>query len=178
MHREMSCLRLIRIWLATLAITLGCFTVFSLPTNNPPNDLIWRRNKSVDAGLDQWPLKKLLGRLAAVTGWKVYVDPSLDQSVSVKFANVPQSEALKLLLGGLNYALVPQGRIGSKLYIYKNSLHDATALVAPERTNKAANWIANELILTLSPDSKENVEKLAAELGGKIVGKSEGLNSY
>jgi hypothetical protein len=81
------------------------------------------------------------------------------------------------LFGNLNYALVPQKDGPSKLLVYRNSLSDATAAVSPE-TAKAKNWLANEIILTVSPDSKADIEKLAKELGGKVVAKSDGLNAY
>lgn len=161
-------------WFAALVLMLGRVEAFS----KPADDLVWRPNKSVDASIENWPLKKMLGRLAAVTGWKVYVDPALDQTISVKFSNVSQSEALKLLLGHLNYALVPEAKTGSKLYVYKTSLGEATSLVAADPSGKPRNWLANEILLTVSPDSREDIEKLAADLGGKVVGKADGLNTY
>jgi len=139
-------------------------------------DLVWKKDSGVDASIDNWPLKKLLGRLSSVTGWKVFIDPGLDESITVKFSHLSQSEALKLLLGSANYALVPDSRSGSRLYVYKTSVTDATALVSPD--SKPKNWIPNELILTVGPNAKEDINKLAAELGGKVVAKSDGLNAY
>lgn len=150
---------------------------FAAATGRESNELIWK-NGSVSAAATHWPLKKLLARLSAVTGWKVFVDPSLDETITVQFGNVSQAEALRLLLGNSSYVLMPQGKGGFKLFVYRNALSDATSLVSPELANKPKNWIPNELILTLSPDSREDVEKLAAELGAKIVGKAEGLNAY
>jgi hypothetical protein len=138
--------------------------------------LTWRKNKTADAAIEGWQLQKVLSRLAAVSGWKIFLEPGLDDNVSVQFANVSQGEALKLLLGNVNYALVPGGSGPSRLYVYKTSVTEATSLVPPE--SKPRNWLENEMILTLAPDSKEDVEKLAEELGGKIVAKSEGLNAY
>jgi type II secretory pathway component GspD/PulD (secretin) len=164
-------------WLAALVLgAVGC-SVFASATNEPPG-LVWRKAAGISASVEKWPLKKLLSRLSSATGWKVYVDPDLDESRTVSFSNLSQAEALKLLLGNVNYALVPNARSGSKLYVYRNSISDATAFVSPDASGKPKNWIANEIILTLAPGSKGDVDKLAAELGGKVVAKSEGLNAY
>jgi hypothetical protein len=141
------------------------------------NELVWKKG-GVSASLANIPLKKLLARVSALSGWKIYVDPSIGGSITTTFSNVSQPEALKLLLGSANYALVPQGGSAARLYVYRNSLAEATSLISPDSAAKPKNWIANELILTLSPDSKMDIEKLASELGAKVVGKSEELNAY
>ncbi|HVK58519.1 MAG TPA: hypothetical protein VM735_07055, partial [Candidatus Kapabacteria bacterium] len=123
-------------------------------------------------------LPKVLSRLAAVSGWRILLQPGLDQKVSVQFSNISQAEALKLLLGDISYALVPQTGGGSRLYVFKTSLDDATKLVHPDSESWPKNWLANELIVSLAPGSKENIDKLAAEMGGKVVAKSPELNAY
>ncbi len=162
-------------WLAALLLVAG--SLFASGTNQT-GDLIWRKSGGISASLEKWPLKKLLSRISSATGWKIYVDPDLDEAVTVKFSGLAQGEALKLLLGKVNYALVPDARSGSKLFVYKNSISDATAFVSPDASAKAKNWIANEIILTLPPGSKQDIDKLAAELGGKVIAKSDGLNAY
>lgn len=142
---------------------------------NEEGILHWNLDKTVDADISSWPIKKVLGRLTAISGWQVYMEPGLDRSVSVKFKNQPRGEALKRLLNGVNYALIPQGTGPSRLYIYENDMSAATSLVAADRPK---NWLANELILSLSPDSKTDIDKLAAELGAKITGRSDDLKSY
>src|SRR3954463_11811111 len=164
----------IRCSLTIIALTLLAHGSSLFAGSSP--EITWRTNKTVDAKIDGCPLDKLLARVATLSGWKVFVEPGLDQSISVQFKNVPQGEALKLFLGNLNYALVPQKTGSPKLLVYRNSIGDATNPVAPE--GKPKNWLANEIILTVSPDSKTDVEKLAKELGGKIVAKSDGLNAY
>ncbi len=163
--------RTFRVWLATV------FLLASLPVlAETGKELVWRKGGKVDARMRDWSLKKVLSRLTAATGWKVFVDPKVEEHITVEFSGLAQGEALKLLLGSVNYALVPEGQ-SSKLYVYKNNLADATALVAPEH-GKPTNWIANELILALRPGAKEDIDKLASELGGKVVAKSDGLNAY
>lgn len=141
--------------------------------------LHWKSSQRIDAEIYDWPLQKLLGQLAASTGWKVYVEPGLEDPVSAAFSSLPQGEALRLLLGNFNYALLPgQGGGPSKLYVFKSSMAGATSLIAPELASKPANWLANEIIVTLPPGSRTDIEQLAEDLGGKVVSKAENLNSY
>ena len=168
------------IWLAAIATVLCLFPVHAASSASSTNSgtLTWRKNKTADANIDKLPLVKLLGRLSSATGWKIFVEPGLDQPISVQFRNVSQSDALKLLLGNLSYALVPQPGGTARLYVYKTSLGDATSLIQPELSKRPKNWLANEMIVSLAPGSKQDVDKLAAELGGKVVAKSEALNAY
>ncbi|MGZ8939926.1 MAG: S8 family serine peptidase, partial [Limisphaerales bacterium] len=161
-------------------IVLGLHSAFSASADREElsQHLSWRKNKSADARLENLPLPKVLARLSAATGWKILVQPGLDQKVSVQFQNASQGDALKLLLGGLSYALVPQTGGGAKLYVYKTSLSDATALIEPDRASRPKNWLEKEMIISLAPGSKQDVDRLAAELGGKVVAKSEALNAY
>src|ERR1017187_8162619 len=68
------------------------------------NALSWRvKQNQVDADIHQWALSKVLSKIKSATGWEVYVEPGTTQNVSAKFKNVPQDEALRRLLGKLNY---------------------------------------------------------------------------
>lgn len=169
------------IWLAALAILLGPHSAFSAATSDSKEAsqvLTWRKNKSADAQIENLPLPKVLSRLSSATGWKIFLQPGLDQKVSVQFRNATQGDALKLLLGNLSYALVPQTGGGAKLYVYKTSLSDATTLIEPDRASRPKNWLDKEMIISLAPGSKQDVDKLGEELGGKVVAKSDALNAY
>jgi len=165
--------------LAVALISGASFQTFaanqSVAQSSP--EMSWR-NGAVDARIENWPLEKVLGRLASVSGWKVYVEPGLSNPTSVQFKNLPQGEALKLLLGDVNYALVPQNGAASKLFVYRNNLSDAVKAVAPDAGGKPKNWLANEIILSVKPGSKEDIEKLAKQLGGKVVSQSDALHAY
>src|SRR5436190_10006112 len=130
-----------RCFLAIAALTLTLFahspSLFAANSNSP--EITWRANKTVDAKLEAVALDKVLARLAALSGWKVFVEPGLEQPVSAQFKNLPQDEALKLLLGELNYALVPQKGAPARLLVYKHGLGDATAAISPD-SNKPKNW--------------------------------------
>src|SRR5439155_17809306 len=81
----------------------------------------------------------------------------------------------------LNFALLPQTNGPTKLFIYRDSVQEATQLIEPRRSKgqtAAAKAIANELIVTLKPGSKESIDALAKRLGAKVVGQLDGLNAY
>ena len=169
------------IWLAALAFLLGSQAAFSATSadfKDASQVFTWRRDKSADAQIENQPLPKVLSRLSSATGWKIFLQPGLDQTVTVQFRNASQGDALKLLLGNLSYALVPQTGGGAKLYVYKTSLSEATNLIEPDRASRPKNWLDKEMIISLAPGSKQDVDKLAEELGGKVVAKSEALNAY
>jgi hypothetical protein len=178
--------RAIQGWLAALALLLGLSiyvpcraSAADAPARGSDEFLLWHKNKTADGQIKNLPLPKVLSRLAALSSWSIYLERGLDQNVSAQFKNTSHSEALKLILGDLSYALVPQpGGGGLRLYVYKTSLRDATTLVRADRDARPKNWLENELILSLAPGSKQDPEKLAAELGGKVVAKSEALNAY
>lgn len=164
--------RAIALWLGI--ILLGAGSAWA----KEGSTLLWKPGRVVDADINGWPIRAVLGQIAALTGWKVYVEPGLDQVVSVSFKGLPEGQALRLLLRQVNYALVREQESPSRLYVYRDSMGRATDLIAPDHADKPANWLANELIVTLAPGAKEDMEKLAASLGGKLVGSSEDLNAY
>ena len=133
----------------------------------------------VAAEISSWDLTKLLENIATTTGWQIFVEPETKHTVSTKFKNRAPGEALRLLLGDLSFALLPQSNAPSRLFVFRTSLQEATQRVhAPEKTAnaKAAKPIANELIVTLKPGMK--IDELARKLGAKVTGRAEGLNAY
>ena len=144
--------------------------------------LVWRTDRNqVDAEIESWPLPKVLEAIASATGWQIYVEPDTQYTVTSRFQQLKPSEALRRLLGELNFALLPQTNGPARLFIYRNSVHDATQLIQVAKQAKAdsgTNSIPNELVVRLKPDSKESIEALAKRLGAKVVGKIDGLNAY
>lgn len=155
------------------------FSVFAATTTRgQAQELTWRQDKTASANIENKPLTNVLSRLSAVTGWKVFLQPGVSRRVSVQFQNAAHGEALKKMLGDVNYALVPKSQGSAKLYVYETSLTDATALIRPDADARPKNWLRNELIVSLAPGSKEDAEKLAAELGGKVIASDKSLNAY
>src|SRR5205823_9082195 len=107
--------------------------------------------------------------IASATGWQIFVEPDTQYTVTTRFHNLKASDALRRLLGELNFALLPQASGATKLFIYRTSVHEATQLIQPPKKNRgqtgAGKAIPNELIVTLKPGSKESIEALAKRLG-------------
>jgi hypothetical protein len=138
------------------------------------------KERKFTAAIDSAPVKKVMSKLGAATGWKVFIDPAAQHTVSAQFTNRATGEALRKLLGSLNFALVPQKDGPSKLLVFQNRAGDATELVEPtkEKTARAKDLIKNELIVSLAKNSKRDIESLAKQLGAKVVGRNDKLRSY
>src|SRR5208337_1717077 len=63
------------------------------------------RNR-VSADIKSGKLYPLLEQIASASGWRVFIEPGLECSVSAKFQGLPPGEALRLLLGDISFALV------------------------------------------------------------------------
>jgi hypothetical protein len=149
------------------------------PIASPAADvLVWNLQRDrVDADIGRADLQAVLGRISAATGWDIYIEPKTSLSVSAKFKNLPRDEALKLLLGKLNYAFWRQTNGVSRLAVYRTTPVQATVLIrSPENAAAKKGAIPNELIVTLKPGIK--IDDLARLLGARVVGRAEGLNSY
>jgi len=83
-----------------------------------------------------------------------------------------------MLLGDLNYALVPETNGPSRLYVFRTTRGNATQLVRPAALNsgKHAKHIPNQIIVKLKPGAK--IEDLAHSLGAKIIGRMDAQNVY
>jgi hypothetical protein len=143
--------------------------------------LTWHTNRDrVTADIKSVPLERLLEGVAKSTGWKVYVESNTVFTVSAKFNDLPGGDALRRLLGDLNYALVPQTNAPPRLYVFHSSQENATRLIQPGDLNLSAGLhakkIPNELIVRLKPGA--NIDELARLLGAKVTGRIDGLNVY
>jgi len=144
--------------------------------------LVWRSDPDkVDAEIESWPLPKVLEAISSATGWQIYVEPDTQYTVTSRFHQLKASEALRRLLGELNFALLPQTNGPARLFVYRDSVNAATQLIQVAKKAKpdsGNNAIANELIVRLKPGGKESIEALAKRLGAKVVGRIDGLNAY
>jgi hypothetical protein len=137
------------------------------------------KDRKFTVAMEGVPLKKAMAKLGTATGWHVYIDPDAQRTVSTQFTNRNSGEALRMLLGGLNFALVPQESGPSKLLVFQNSARDATERVEPTKAkSEAKDRIKNEIVVSLARNSKRDIESLARQLGAKIVGRNDKLRSY
>jgi hypothetical protein len=139
------------------------------------NALSWRvKQNKVDAEIQKWNLPRLLTKIASATGWKVYVEPGTTEDVSVKFRNLSQDEALRRLLGKLNYFRDQTNGV-SRLFVFQTVSTAATEMVKAEKKNYR---IPNELLVKLKRDSTNSMDQLAKQLGAKIIGRDDKLGLY
>jgi len=178
---NMRALRIISGLLLAFALGRGDAAELQLQIPAPEPAMRWdRKAQTFSAAIDSLSLKATMAKISALTGWKVYVDPSAEQNVSAQFSGRPTAEALRLLLGGLNFAVVPQKGGPSKLMVFRKSAADATEAIEPAKEKPAhgKDWIKNEMIVSLTRGSKRNIDELARLLGAKIVGRNDKLRTY
>jgi len=142
------------------------------------NLLVWQADRgNVSADIRSEALWPLLEDIAHQTGWHIFVEPGASQNASVKFKNVPVGEALRKLLGNLNYALVPETNGPDQLYVFTTKMQNATQpvqLVKP--VAKKQRHVANELLVKLKPGA--DINAIAKTLGAVVTGRYDKLGIY
>jgi hypothetical protein len=142
--------------------------------------LSWNTNGNrVSADVQSLKLPQLLERVARETGWLVFVEPGTTHNASAKFKDLPAGDALRRLLGDLNFALVPETNASPRLFVFRTSQGNATQRIRPnslDQSGKPPGAVPNELIVRVKPGA--NIDEIARLLGAKIVGRMEGLNAY
>ncbi len=152
----------------------------STPGASAADTLNWRTDQDrVSADIKAGELFGVLEEIAGATGWKVFLEPDTARTVSAKFKDLPPGEALRLLLGDLNFALVPETNSAPRLYVFRTTVQMATQLIRPAKATQSAkqrHLIPNELIVRLKPGAK--IDDIARALGAKVIGRIDGLNAY
>ncbi|MGA3283789.1 MAG: S8 family serine peptidase [Verrucomicrobiota bacterium] len=139
------------------------------------NVLVWHKTADrVDADIRGEPLWPLLETIARETGWRIYVEPGTTRNASAKFKDLPSSDALRMLLGDLNFALVPRTNTPPHLYVFRTVMQNATRLVRAAAA--PAKHVPNELLVKLKPGV--NIDDLAKLLGAKVVGRMDKRGVY
>jgi hypothetical protein len=166
-----------------ILLTCGFVLAFAIVTamgasGQKEDTLLWRTNENrVTAEISAMSVTRLLEEIAALTSWHIYLEPGTKHTVSTKFKDLPPGEALRLLLGDLSFALVPQKQAPSRLYVFRTTMQEATQLIkAAPKADPTAKPITNELIVTLKPGG--NIDELARKYGAKVVGRIPGSNAY
>jgi hypothetical protein len=132
-----------------------------------------QRAASVD--IRDWSLPQLLSRLAAETNWKIMVEPGakLAQPVSLRFNRIDTGNALRRMLKGMNFSLIPDGGT-SRLLVYSSVAGRATEAVKGKKSSR----VEKELVVVLKDGTEEDAKKLAASLGATIAGSIPGKGVY
>jgi len=128
-----------------LFLAVFCLSVHAAETNS----IVWHKAADhVDADIHGEPLWPLLEDIAHQTGWRIYVEPGTTRNASAKFKDLPSGDALRMLLGDLNFALVPRTNAASQLYVFRTVRQNATRLV--HAANAPAKHVLNELLVNSS----------------------------
>ena len=160
---------------ALVHVALCCWSVAA----SSADTFTWNTNRSrVSADIKEGQLPALLERIASATGWQVFVEPETAHTVSAKFSDLSPGDALHLLLGDVNFALVPRTNASPRLYVFRTSREHATQAVRPSKIGSASESkvIPNELIVRLKPGAR--IDELAKALGAKVLGRIDSLNAY
>ena len=154
-------------------IYLAGVNAFAVGTNN----LFWdRENERVTADVRDWGLVPMLEEVALQSGWNIFLEPDYRHKASVKFKSLPPGEALRRLLGDMNFAMMPQTNGQQRLYVFRTAMGNATQQMKTSRPAPQSKRVLNELIIQVRPGT--DVEALAKLLGAKIVGVIPELNAY
>ena len=157
------------------ALMVGCALMLLAAAAVAADSLDWRaKQNQVDADIQSWDLTTLLKKIARQTGWKVYVERGADTTVSVKFKNLPEDEALRRLLGKLNYSKDQTNGV-SRLLIFRTVAKAATQIVAAEKKDYR---IANEDLVKLKRGATNSIDELAKKLGAKVIGRNDSIGLY
>jgi hypothetical protein len=164
-----------RIW-QFLAVAFSVALGLASADSRAADSLDWRaRQNQEDANIDQGTLVPLLKKIARATGWKVYVEPGAAVTVSVKFKDVSQDEALRRLLGKLNFARDETNGV-TRLLVFRTLAGAATEAVPTEKKDYR---IHNEDLVKLKHGANTNaIDQLAKKLGAKVTGRDDGAGLY
>ncbi|HWD94352.1 MAG TPA: S8 family serine peptidase [Verrucomicrobiae bacterium] len=145
-----------------------------------PEVLNWNTNQNhVTADIQSLPVNRVLASIARHTGWDIFLEPKVTHNVSTKFQDLPSGEALRMLLGDLNFALVPQTNGPPHLYVFRTSMGRATQLIHPSdlvsRTAHSGK-IPNELVVSVKPGVK--IDSLGCLQDATVTGHIDALNTF
>ncbi len=162
------------------SVVIGLALLINGRAENQNDFVTWNlATDSVSADVHQRQLWPVLEGIAHKTGWHIFVEPETARTIDVKFQNEPIKEALKKLLGDLNFAFVPKTNEPSQLYVFTSRMENATKAVSVTNSTAkktVANHVANQLMVKLKPGA--SIEALAKSLGAKIVGRDDKNGIY
>lgn len=165
----------------TFSLLIGWLLMLSLEADETAAPLrvglAWPKGaRTIDARIPGWPLTRVAARISGATGWEVFLEPGSDRPVRTTFTNLPPAEALRRLLGGLNFSLQPQPKGPSRLYIYASDRDRAVQRIVAD--DQKPGRIPNEVIVRLKPNSTVTIEEIASAVGGRLIGKAPALRAY
>ncbi len=150
-------------------VALSALAMFG-PRAQGANSLIWHRQQGVmDADLTHCTLLQTMQRISRATGWKIAYEPGVEADVSIKFSNVPETDALRRLLGKFNFAKETTNGV-TQLLVFRTVPGAATQALVKKPKDYI---IPNELLVKLKRNSPITIEELARQLHAKILGRDD-----
>jgi hypothetical protein len=138
-------------------------------------NLLWNvKQNKVSANVEDWSLPRLLKKIGTITGWQVWVEPGTANVSSAKFKDLSQQEALRRLLGQLNYFQDETNGL-HRLFVFQTASSAATQRVLAERKNYR---LPNELLVKLKGHSPQGIDALARKLGAKVIARDDKIGFY
>ena len=128
-----------------------------------------------EASIPGWPIQRVLARLKAQTGWRIWIEDDLKTRVRAQFRNLPAREALPRILGGLNYSLTTSASGRRELKVFATQARSSTLEIA---TDGEDGVIPNELILRSKSGSRIDPRTWAHLEGATLVGTNGVSGAY
>ncbi|MCF7669127.1 MAG: S8 family serine peptidase [Verrucomicrobia bacterium] len=168
---------MLRLFLATGVIASLLLSAISIDA-----EIEWDNDaEEVNADIHGWRLKEVLAEIVENTGWRILVEPGTERVVSAKFKDLSINDALKRLLGGLNYAIISDTGEPVKMHVFKTDMRRATIKISvTDAQNKKApdsGRVPDELVVSLK-SGDASIDEIAEKAGAKVVGESDDLRAY
>jgi thermitase len=128
-----------------------------------------------EASIPGWTVQRVLSRLRARTGWRVWIEDGVQAQVRTRFRNLPAREALPRLLGGLNYSLTTGGDGLRELKVFATQARSSTREVLADAGD---GTIGDELIVRSKSGAPLDPTRLAALKGASLVGTNGLTGAY
>jgi len=131
------------------------------------------------ASIPGWPIQRVLARLSAQTGWRVWIEDGIETQVRpqirAQFRNLPAREALPRILGGLNYSLTTSSTGRRELKVFATQARSSTREIVADEGDGV---IPNELIIRSKSGSPIDLKRLAGLEGASLVGTNGVAGAY
>jgi len=120
-----------------------------------------------EASIPGWTVQRVLSRLRAQTGWRIWIEEGVQAQVRARFRRLPAREALPRLVGGLNYSLTTGTDGRRELKVFATQARSSTREIPADAGD---GTIGDELIVRSTSGTPPDRARLARLKGASIVG--------
>jgi len=160
---------------------VACLGMLLVCPTRGDNELEWNaESQTLDVSLEGAPLIETLEDLAHQTSWQIYLEPAPGKTFTTRFKGLSRGEAMRVLIGDMNYAFVPDAKGPTKLIVFRTSREAATIRIPGEAPRipqtPTSKKISNQMVVKLKPGAQ--IEEIAKKLGAKVKGCIGDMNAY